>query len=506
LQALGALLIAGNVLPMESLAATCAPRYKVSQWTGDDFTIGHKFRMNESPNFSDTPEKTYDFVIVGGGVSGLTCAHYLRDHDILLLEQYDQLGGNSRGGSYRGIDYSYGAAYIDTVEGIYGKLYSELGISPRQIPAGDNTYYWDKKFDRGGMGNSGALFGHFKRLAKETEAAMKSMPAEDDAPNVSIPEVARLDAMPFSELLKGYPPQFVALIDSICRSSSCGGTQSISALLGLSLMEDLTSTNYVFEGGNSAISKGLVRSLEKGGAGRLQRGTFVWEVALNDTGATIKYTDQKGAPHTVACKHAIIATPALVAWRQLKNLDNATRARLMQFKYGSYLVANCLLNKQIFKQAYDNFFNPALGFADVTMADTPYMLAGKYKPTMGSVLTIYQPYEPGSQGRPLLLVGDRQKFAKQIHDGLKQFLTTLDNHLEEIVLTRWGHAISVPSPGYYSRLAKLMNSYSGPYSLAHSSFYGLQCAEAAIRGANTAAARAKKASTTASVLVSNSFV
>lgn len=492
IQSLSAVLLAGSVNPALAASYAKANSYKISGWTGDDFTVGHRWRVGDFPAFPASPERTADFVIVGGGISGLTAAHYLRDYDVLLLEQYEQAGGHARGGTYKGIDYSYAAAFVDTVEGIYGRLYSELGIEPKKLAAGDNSFYWESKFRPGISGDeTDSLYKHFKRLTADTAAAIEILPTEDTPASISDGELAKLDATPFASMLSGFPPEFIALVDSICRSAVCGGSQRVSALTGLYLMEDLASSNYVFEGGNSAISKALIRSIDAAGSGRLQRGAFVWRADVNNGGTTINYTDKDGQPHTMACKHLILATPPMVAWRQLKNMDDQTKAQLMQFKYGSYLVANCLLNKQVFKGSYDNFFNSPFTIADVVVADTPYMLAGKYNQTMGSVLTVYRPWEPSTEGRPLLLEGDKSRFAKGIHGQIAQFVETLDDHLEEVALSRWGHAIAVPGPGYYARLAKLARlTESAQYSLAHSSVHGMPGTEAAIRGARYAADRA----------------
>jgi len=50
-------------------------------------------------------------------------------------------------------------------------------------------------------------------------------------------------------------------------------------------------------------------------------------------------SDGQGHVHTVHAKHAIVTTPLLVAARIIKNLDNASKAQMLGFRYGSYLVA-----------------------------------------------------------------------------------------------------------------------------------------------------------------------
>src|SRR5262249_6704535 len=99
----------------EQLTAAGKKKYEIAPWTGDDFTIGHRFRNRNFPTFPSQSEQHVDFVIIGGGIAGLTAAHYLKNHKVLLLEQYQETGGQSRGSSYRDTRFSYGAAYMSNV-------------------------------------------------------------------------------------------------------------------------------------------------------------------------------------------------------------------------------------------------------------------------------------------------------------------------------------------------------------------------------------------------------
>src|SRR5262245_6942437 len=58
------------------------------------------------------PSEKVPLAIVGGGMSGLASAYLLRKHRPVLLERAERFGGNSRGESWRGLDYSIGAAYF----------------------------------------------------------------------------------------------------------------------------------------------------------------------------------------------------------------------------------------------------------------------------------------------------------------------------------------------------------------------------------------------------------
>src|SRR5262249_55469261 len=147
-----------------------------------------------------------------------------------------------------------------------------------------------------------------------------------------------------------------------------------------------------------------------------------------------------------------------------------------------------------FSGDYDNWFiDPALTFTDVMIANKALGPAEQKKAEPGQVLTLYQPYVPGSEGRLTLFAGDRQAFARSI---LKQMLPLgdhIDSHLVSVVLTRWGHAMPVAGKGYYGRIAKLNALVHPSFSIAHSSTQDYACAEAAI-------AAAKKASKAALIM------
>lgn len=470
-----------------------AYKYKLSKWTGDDFTLGHRLRSKDMPNAPVDADKSYDFIIVGGGIAGLTAAYYLRDHNVLLLEQYDELGGQSRGGIHRGLRYSWGAAYVGTVDGIYGDLFADLQIKPVTLPARKNGWYWQSKWYQDVVGNDPkcTLYKEFAQLIDQSKPVWKTLPEDPTPDAVNTPDMNKLDSLRFVDVLKGYSPEFLSLMDKFVASSYCGGIEQVSALAGYLLMTDLVTNSYVFEGGNSAIARALVTKLESGGKERLVRDAFVWEVSVSDDQTSVIYSTKDGAMHRARAGHVIVTAPPLVAGRFMNGIDDKLKAYLLQMKFGSYLVANCLMNKQLFTGTYDNWVGKPFTFADITIAETPYLLNKTYNQQMGSVLTIYQPYGLLSPGRTLLMVGNRQQFATSIVSQLSKLVSHLGQSLEEVVLTRWGHAMAVPSPGYFQRLRKIHAAEgNGVYSLAHCSMQGLPSAEAAITAARIAADRA----------------
>lgn len=477
--------------------------FKVSNWTGDDFTLGHKLRMSQLPAFPVAPERHLDFVIVGGGIAGLTAGHQLRDRDILVLEQYAQTGGHASGGTYKGLDYSLGSAYTSSLNEANCTLFDELKIKPLKLEADKNAWYWQQHWCRGvSPKDAPDLCSQFEKLLDQARPIIKAL-QEDRAQEFS-PSMAQLDQSNFASLLKDFTPEFNSLMDSYCRTAFCGGTEQISALAGYLRLGDLLNPTYVFRGGNFAVAKALRASIENAGTDRIVQNAFVWKVEIQADGASILYSTADGASHRIQCRHVIIATSPLVAARQLSKVEDRLRAQLLMFKFGSYLVANCLMRKQVFPGSYNNFVAAPYSFADIVVAETPYLMAGEYKPASGSVLTVYQPYPAGSEGRGLLFAGDRMKFAEQMSGELKKFVPQLEDQLEEMVLTRWGHALAIVSPGYFGRVQKIQ-AVQERFGLAHSSISGGPTIESAIRGGLSAAKNALKTPTKVSVVAPCQF-
>lgn len=463
--------------------------YKLAAWTGDNFERGHKLRDAEIPTSATATETTVDFVIIGGGIAGLSSAHYLRDHDFLLLEQYADLGGQSRGGSFQGIDYSWGPASIAVPSGIVEELFQDLNLHPLIMTSSRNSFYFENQWlsDIGSEGNK--LYSQFKQFTAQAQPIWHRLKDKQSFIPLADEQLLKLDALPFSQCLKTFTPQFIALVDSMCRSYTCLGMESISQLAGYAVTRDLVLPGAIFKGGNAALARALTASIGNGQQ-RLQTGAFVWSIEVSDAGVSIVYSDKSDAVHRVQCRYAIITAPPLVTARMLQNVDNGTKAKMLSFKYGSFLVANCLLKKPVFHQSFNNWCPASLPFTNLIVADTPYRQNGEYIRSMGSVLTVYQPYAPASRGRSLLLEGNQEGFAvpmTKVMDGLVQELPGV---LEEIIFTRWGHAMVATNIGFFKRMSNLTSATNAPFSLAHNSTQGMPAAESAILAARQAADKA----------------
>ena len=113
------------------------------QFTGDDVERAHELLFDPDGVLAKGPARvdpeTYDLIVVGAGISGLSLAWLMRDRKVLVLERDAEPGGVSKSATWQGIDYALGAAYVidpdpeaeDPHERRTFALLEELGLRAR---------------------------------------------------------------------------------------------------------------------------------------------------------------------------------------------------------------------------------------------------------------------------------------------------------------------------------------------------------------------------------------
>lgn len=474
--------------PAEPIAAKPGDQggaYKVVPWTGDNFKLGHELRDGKLSRFPDKADEKVDFVIVGGGMAGLTCSYFLRGHDFVLLEQYANTGGTSSGGTYKGIDYSMGAVCTGSHDGVFKELFDELSITPVTISPEETAWHGGGQWYKGVSGNN-KFHKELNRLKSDIAAINKSKSASEARRTAG-----ELDQLCFSKYLSGYDREFLGLINNTCNSFFCASPDEVAAPAGFFMVTALTTNSYVFNGGNSGIAKALRARVDKHDAKRIRPSCFVWSVQETPAGAAVIYSDEKGEMHRIECRHVVVATPPLVALRIVQDLPAAMTAVFQKLEYSAFLVANFCMRKKVLDYPYQSFADEPYPFGQLIMAEAPYMAAGKYNPDMGSVLTVYHPFGHGPTGRARLLAAQKEQLASSLIPQLSKLLEPLQNNLDEVVFTRWGHAGVVPRPGIAKTIQEIKQQTNW-MTYAHSTASGSASFEGAVLSARMAADRCLK--------------
>src|SRR5208282_5349641 len=139
----------------ETAAPEKSPRYYPPALTGmrgshpGAFDVAHSLRdgtfWESAGKIEDTGE-TYDLIVVGGGISGLSAAHFYRKTAgakarILILENHDDFGGHAKRNEFRAGNRTlivYGGTYsIESPEpysAVAKGVIEELGINVSSFP------------------------------------------------------------------------------------------------------------------------------------------------------------------------------------------------------------------------------------------------------------------------------------------------------------------------------------------------------------------------------------
>lgn len=434
-----------------SVAASCpvdlkllsTPTEAVPSVDGDHFDVCHQVRDGFA--FSRPPvSKRYDVVIVGGGVSGLSAAYFLRKYDFLLLEKEPHWGGNAYLEEYEGQPFATGSAFTEK-DSPASQLAAELGLKLLPINSPDPTIVggkWVKDTWTTGLDEL-PYPAEVRESFKKFRASILALKIEN--------KQSQFDNEPFTKYLKGYSPEIKQWWDAYGPSNWGAKSDDTSALVAISELHYIIEgakddPRLTLPGGNGALSRRLTETLAASSKDRMQSGATIIAVVSQKDEVHVTYAQERQL-HTVAAKFVVMATPKFITARLVDGLPDVQRDAMMSFRYCPYPVINMIFDKPIYTRAYDTWC-PGNTFTDFIVADWVELSQPGYK-QKNNILTFYTPLGELDRIKLLNESGCRSIAAKVLAD-FKKLQPEFNVDPIEIHMYRRGHPMFLPTPGTFT--------------------------------------------------------
>ncbi|MGI9283771.1 MAG: NAD(P)-binding protein [Pseudomonadales bacterium] len=345
-----------------------------------------------------------------------------------------------------------------------------------------------------------------------------------------------LDQMSYKRFLEDVlkmPAECAEAADLFLASAVRLGSDAVSAyaayqlpMSGLSDVPPESLRRHSFPGGNSGYARYFLKTLIPDSiegsnnfdgiiTGRinfpaLDRPGQPLNMRLNATAFSVKHSNaqqdsvevlyrEAGQNHAVKAKAVIMATGGWINRYVVKDLPEDYRKAYSEFQHAAFLVANVALTNWRFMErlgisgAIWDRGEHEFGY---TCNIRRPMHVGRHKPALDpdqpAVLTFYTPFfYPGRPIREQTLRGRMELFSTSYAEYESKIISQMvklfaksgfkpRSDVAGIVLNRWGHAYSVPYPGFYGGRSNapaprdIIRQNYGRISFAHSELDGLQ--------------------------------
>jgi phytoene dehydrogenase-like protein len=466
---------------------------KADVFFGDSPSAAHAMLWNKTGYLSERggipkPTEHRRIVVVGGGVSGLTTAYLLRSANPLVLERDSRFGGNSKGQSWRGIDYSIGAAYFCLPDegSLLNSLFNELGLSGAYRTKNDedplasfgviHDAFWSGRQHEGlERRQIERVKRHLLGIFNEEIMLYPEATLREQKRRNLIDSLDRLSLRSYLERNFGkLYPMLAAVIEQFCWSSFAASASEVSASAGLNFLAAEFGEIAVFPGGNSAFTEALYRRLHQVlEPHSLRAESTVIDVRVAGDRALVTYLDDSGDLTSVSADRVVMACPKFVVAKLIDDLEPERLSAISALEYRAYLVANVLVDGRLPGDFYDLYLLGDLGAQGRLAAEESRargatdVINATYarQHASSTVLTLYQSL-PYKGGRSELLSEQsygvfKARFERQLAGEILPLLGVDLASVRDIRMTRWGHPIPVAHQGLH--ISGVVDRIQKPY-------------------------------------------
>lgn len=429
----------------------------------NDMAVGHL--AFESHSFPTSKILKTKYLIVGGGIAGMSAAYQLRHEDFMLFELSDLLGGSSAGSRYKNISLCHGAHYDLSYPSNYGRevlsMLEDLKII--EFDQFSNTWkFVDKRYlipkNRESQTFAHGSFRNDVLADGETKTAfidlMKSFSGSMPMPTRLINEEFRyLNQISFVQWLKqqiSIEQDFIDGLDYHMKDDYGAGASQVSALAGIhyfACRPYYTKAVELFSPpeGNSYFIKKLYDQLPKE---KIYRSHLVKAIHEKDKIFGIEVVDAvKQEVMKISCEKIIYAGHK----HSLKYIYPKDFYLFGQTQYAPWVVVNF-----IFKKSWNAGSNVKVDQAfwqnEIISEDKSllgFVDSKSQNADDSRVLTVYYCFKPEEREMMSLIEERKQSFINQTLTHLeKYFDKALKSHVEKVFIKQMGHAMPIPGQGY----------------------------------------------------------
>jgi monoamine oxidase len=494
-----------RALLASALLSACTSREPAfdGAWVGASASRAHRWLRDRSGAWpAPALRRRAQVLIVGAGIAGLAAARALAARgvdDVQLLELEDSAGGNSRGHAIGGIACPLGAHYLPLPGSSaheVSELLHELGLLRTQLgrTVADERHLCHSPQERlfiDGAWVDGLLppappnsptraqYRRFSRLVGQAQRELRFAIPTQRAPWTAAH--AALDAQTFAQWLGAQGLVDARLrwyLDYCCRDDYGAGIDTVSAWAGLHYFasrhgfhapgdEDAEREPvFTWGEGNAWLARRLASPL----LDRLHTGRVALRVSEGRHDVEVlAWDDAQQRVEAWTASQVVLALPVFIAARLLAAPPPAVLEVARRQLHAPWLVANLRLDEPL----VDRPLGAAPSWDNVRYGDDPRSLGyvdamhQSTRPVPGpTVLSAYWALPVAR--RASLLDADWRDWAQRVVTGLATMHPDLPSKVRRADLMRYGHAMSIPTPGLRGSAAlAALGDMRGRIHLAH---------------------------------------